>query len=82
MAHTSSAEEVKACEEVLPGHDVFKKEDIRITGGQSYDFDCAPSDFFPYLAQMNLTKAGFYSFQVLERFFGFHIRNDYTIRPR
>lgn len=81
MAHTCSKEETKACETILPGHDIFKPEDVRLTGGQSFDFDCAPSDLFPYLAQMNLTKAGFYSFQHLERFFGFHIRNDYTIRP-
>ena len=76
-----SEEEVKLAEESLPGHDVFKKEDVRVTSGKSYDLDCAPSDIYPYLAQMNLVKAGFYSFQHFERFFGFHIRNDYTIRP-
>lgn len=79
--HSTSAEEEKACKESLPGHDILKPEDIRTTGGHSYQFDCAPSDLYPYLAQMNLTKSGFYSFQFLERFFGFHIRNDYTIRP-
>lgn len=80
--HSMTDDEVKACEErKIPGHDIFEKEDIRLTGGHSYDFDCAPSDFYPYLAQMNLVKAGFYSFQVLERLFTFHIVNDYSIRP-
>lgn len=81
MKHACSEEEVRLCEEVLPGHDILSPEDIRLTGGQSFDFDCAPQDLYPYLAQMNLTKAGFYSFQVLERLFGFHIRNDYFVRP-
>lgn len=79
--HPMSAEEIRLAEEELPGHDIFDKEDVRITAGHSYHYDCAPSDVYPYLAQMNLTKAGFYSFQFFERFFGFHIRNDYTIRP-
>lgn len=81
MKHACSEEEVRLCEEALPGHDILSPEDIRLTGGQSFDFDCAPQDLYPYLAQMNLTKAGFYSFQVLERLFGFHIRNDYFVRP-
>ena len=67
LKHACGKEEVRLCEEELPGHDIFAKKDIRLTGGQSFDFDCAPSDLFPYLAQMNLTKAGFYSFQHLER---------------
>lgn len=80
--HACSKEETERCATVLPGHDVFQNpSDIRITGGKSYDADCAPSDLFPYIVQMNLTKAGFYSFQHFERFFGFHIRNDYTLRP-
>ena len=80
--HACSAEETERCATELPGHAVFRNpSDIRITGGKSYDADCAPSDLFPYIVQMNLTKAGFYSFQHFERFFGFHIRNDYTLRP-
>ena len=80
--HSMTDEEIKACEEgKLPGHDIFEKDDVRITAGHSYDFNCAPSDLYPYLAQMNLVKAGFYSFQVLERLFSFHIVNDFTIRP-
>lgn len=79
--HNMTPEEQKACETTLPGHDIFKPEDVRITGGKSYDFDCAPSDIFPYFKQFNLIKAGYYSFDILERFFGFHIVNDYTIRP-
>ena len=79
--HGMSEEETKAAETTLPGHDIFKPEDVRITGGKAYDFDCAPSDLFPYIKQFNLIKAGYYSFDFLERFFGFHIVNDYTIRP-
>lgn len=80
--HACSKEETDRCATELPGHDIFQNpSDIRITGGKSYDADCAPSDLFPYIVQMNLTKAGFYSFQHFERFFGFHIRNDYTLRP-
>lgn len=80
--HACSKEETDRCATELPGHDIFQDpSDIRITGGKSYDADCAPSDLFPYIVQMNLTKAGFYSFQHFERFFGFHIRNDYTLRP-
>lgn len=81
MAHDMGEEGKKASETVLPGCDVFDPSDVRMTGGKVYELDCAPSDIYPYLAQMNLTKAGFYSFQHFERFFGFHIRNDYTIRP-
>jgi hypothetical protein len=80
-AHSFSEEEKRACEQTLPGHDIFAPEDVRTTGGKSYDFDCAPSDIFPYFRQFNLIKAGYYSFDWLERFFGFHIVNDYTIRP-
>lgn len=78
--HNASKEEVCAMEESLPGHDIFDKEDVRVTAGKSYDFDCAPSDIFPYFKQFNLIKAGYYSFDFLERFFGFHIVNDYTLR--
>ena len=79
--HAMSKEEEQAATSTLPGHDIFEPADVRITGGKSYDFDCAPSDVFPYFKQFNLIKAGYYSFDFLERFFGFHIVNDYTIRP-
>lgn len=80
-AHAMSKEEAKEAETSLPGHDIFPPEDVRITAGKAYDFDCAPADLYPYLKQFNLIKAGYYSFDVLERFFGFHIVNDYTLRP-
>lgn len=79
--HAMSKEEEQAAKTTLPGHDIFEPQDVRITGGKSYDWDCAPSDVFPYFKQFNLIKAGYYSFDWLERFFGFHIVNDYTIRP-
>lgn len=81
LPHMMTKEEIERAKADLPGHDIFKPGEALITAGKSYDLDCAPEDLWPYLAQMNLTKAGFYSFQVLERLAGFHIRNDYTIRP-
>lgn len=79
--HAMTKEEERAAIENLPGCDIFEPEDVRITGGKSYDFDCSPADIFPYFKQFNLIKSGYYSFDWLERFFGFHIVNDYTIRP-
>lgn len=79
--HNMSKEEAEAAETSLPGHDIFEKEDVRVTAGKSYDLDCAPSDVYPYFKQFNLIKAGYYSYDFLERLFGFHIVNDYTIRP-
>lgn len=79
--HTMTKDEELQAKTLLPGHDIFNEEDVRITGGKSYDWDCAPSDVFPYFRQFNLIKAGYYSFDWLERFFGFHIVNDCTIRP-
>lgn len=79
--HGMDDEQKKRAAQSLPGCDIFEPEDIRTTGGKVYEFDCAPSDIFPYFRQFNLIKAGYYSFDWLERFFGFHIVNDYTIRP-
>lgn len=81
LLHIMGPADMKRCAEELPGNDILAPEDIRITAGKKYHYNCAPSDMYPYVAQLNLTKAGFYSFQVLERLFSFHIRNDYTIRP-
>ena len=81
LTHLMGPEDVRRCAEELPGCDIFPAQDVRITAGKKYHYDCAPSDLYPYVVQMNLTKAGFYSFDFLERLFGFHIRNDYTIRP-
>lgn len=75
------ADQKRRAEKELPGCDIFDPKDVRVTGGKVYEFDCAPSDIFPYFRQFNLIKAGYYSFDWLERFFGFHIVNDYTIRP-
>jgi hypothetical protein len=41
-----------------------------------------PEKIFPYFAQMGQDKAGFYSFDWLERSFGFGIHNNYTIEPK
>lgn len=44
--------------------------------------DAPPEKIFPYFVQAGQDKAGFYSFDWLERFFGFGIRNTYTIEPK
>lgn len=41
-----------------------------------------PEKIFPYFAQMGQDRAGFYSFDWLERAFGFGIRNTYTIEEK
>ncbi len=43
--------------------------------------DAPPEKIFPYFIQAGQDKAGFYSFDRLERFFGFGIHNTYTINP-
>lgn len=44
--------------------------------------DAPPEKIFPYFLQVGQDRAGFYSFDALERFFGFGIYNTYTIEPK
>ncbi len=44
--------------------------------------DAPPETIFPYFQQVGQDRAGFYSFDWLERFFGFGIYNTYTIEPK
>lgn len=43
--------------------------------------DAPPEKVFPYFLQVGQDRAGFYSFDRLERLFGFGIYNTYTINP-
>ena len=79
--HAMTKEEERAAIENLPGCDIFASEDVRITGKSRTTSIARLPIYFPYFKQFNLIKSGYYSFDWLERFFGFHIVNDYTIRP-
>ena len=46
------------------------------------DHRCAAEKVYPYLKQLGCDKAGFYSYDVLERLFGYHIYNDYAIEQK
>lgn len=43
--------------------------------------DAPPEKIFPYFMQVGQDRAGFYSFDWLERLLGFGIYNTYTIKP-
>lgn len=44
--------------------------------------NASPEKIFPYFVQAGQDKAGFYSFDWLERLIGFGIHNKYTIEPK
>lgn len=64
----------------LPGDDLVPGEPIwQMTVAKTIN---APAEkIFPYFLQASQDKAGFYSFDWLERLFGFGIYNTYTIKP-
>ncbi|KTE91111.1 hypothetical protein AT727_05800 [Desulfitobacterium hafniense] len=66
----------------LPGEDLITDQDTLLRGGKSIIINAPPEKVYPYFVQLNQTKAGFYSFQRLERLFGFHIYNTYSIQER
>ncbi len=45
------------------------------------DINAAPEDVWPWLLQMGQGRGGFYSYDRLERLFGFGIHNVYDLRP-
>lgn len=49
---------------------------------QAITIDAPPEKVWPWLAQIGQEQAGFYSFDKLERFLGFDIRNVYRIVPQ
>ena len=66
----------------FPGHDIIKPEELKLHAGRAVTIDAPPEKVYPYLKQMGCDKAGFYSYEHLERICGYHIYNDYTIEEK
>ena len=65
----------------LPGDDYILAEERVARGQAAITIDAPPSKVWPYLEQMGQEHAGFYSFDLLERLFGFGIYNTYKLVP-
>jgi hypothetical protein len=63
----------------LPGDELLGDESNRLRGSLAVTVNAPPEKIWPYLAQIGQRRAGFYAFDWLERLFGFHIYNTYTI---
>ncbi|MCE1254446.1 MAG: hypothetical protein LWX83_12970 [Anaerolineae bacterium] len=63
----------------LPGDDLLGNEPNRLRGSLAVTIHAPREKVWPYLAQLGQRRAGFYSFDWLERLFGFHIYNTYSI---
>lgn len=62
----------------LPGDElILTKEKLRLE--LAITINAPKEKVYAYIVQLGLRKAGFYSFSWLERFFGFHIYNTYSI---
>ncbi len=61
----------------LPGDRFVLQPKVRMT--QAITVDVAPQKIWPWLIQMGQDRAGFYSYERLERIFGFGIYNTYRI---
>jgi len=64
---------------VHPGDELLGNEPGRMRGTLAVTINVSREKVWPYLAQIGLRKAGFYSFEWLERLFGFDIRNTFII---
>ncbi len=66
---------------VLPGDDYLdpSKEDCLDGGGLAITINTSPEVVWRHLRQMGQDRAGWYSFEHLERLFTFKIHNHYTI---
>lgn len=64
---------------VHPGDDLLGNESCRMRGTLAVTVNAPREKVWPYLAQIGLRKAGFYSLEWLERLFGFDIRNTFII---
>lgn len=64
----------------LPGDELLPSNP-RINMTQAVTVNATPDKIWPWLVQMGQDKAGFYSFEKLERLFGFGIHNTYRIVP-
>lgn len=61
----------------LPGDELLGNEPNRMRGGLAITIAAPREKVWPYLAQLGQDRAGFYSFDWLERLFGFDIHNTY-----
>lgn len=63
----------------LPGDELLGGEPNRMRGTLAITVNAPREKVWPYLAQIGQRRAGFYSFGWLERLFGFHIYNTFTV---
>lgn len=63
----------------LPGDELLGAEPNRMRGTLAVTVEAPRTKVWPYLAQLGQRRAGFYSFDWLERLFSFHIYNTYTV---
>ncbi len=63
----------------LPGDELLGGEAHRLRGSLAITIDAPRETVWPYLAQLGQRRAGFYSFDWLERLCSFHIYNTYKI---
>lgn len=66
---------------VLHGDDWFGEDEPHVRLDCGITLDCTADEVWPYMLQSGQSKAGWYSFEHLERLFTFDIHNHYTIHP-
>jgi hypothetical protein len=66
----------------LPGDDLLLPKDRQIQQTLVITINAPPTKVWPYLKQMGQDKAGFYSFDWLERVFTFDIHNTNEIKEK
>jgi hypothetical protein len=65
----------------LPGDELIASKDHVLVDNQSITINAPVSAIWPHMAQTGQDRAGFYSFDWLERLCTFNIRNVYTPHP-
>ena len=65
----------------LHGDDWIKPDEKHLRYDAGCTLDCSADYIWPYIRQCGQTKAGWYSFDWLERLCTFDIHNHYTIHP-
>lgn len=65
----------------LHGDDWIKPNEKKLRYDAGVTLECTAENIWPYIRQMGQNKAGWYSFDWLERLFTFDIHNHYTIHP-
>ncbi len=63
----------------LPGDELLGNEPHHMRGTLAVTVNAPKEKVWPYLAQLGQRRAGFYSFGWLERLFGFHIFNTFSV---